>query len=228
MAKVNGSSYLIYKETTPGVWLPFGSATSGSLTFDFGVEATTHKGSGGWASNMPTTKRLSGSFDGFSDPTEVLNEVDIQTIISNRQTVKLRRLGFGQGIFYEFFGQIESLTRTMDVESPITYSFNFRSTGEVHQYLKPLRARRVDIFTIELEFAIPVRIVTFNMPARFTVEGVPANSVTLLNPTRLRIVFAASILIFTAINYNYHANMEIRGQHYGLLSTFVNFPITAW
>ena len=222
---------MVYAEVTPGNWEAIGSATSHTLNITKTLADSTNKGSAGWRDNMYAQGGITIDMEGFTDPTDTLNEFDLFALITARTNIMLRWQGQSVPIFYEITGQISSYSKSIPNEDVVTYSLSFKATGKLEQYIIPI--------SVEVPAAGTTVIVDCGVDmgtsagshASWTANdgGARTFSAAAAGATPNLIVLTlvgAAILGAATVTLSYSGATAINGVAYGTLAPFTALAVT--
>jgi predicted secreted protein len=140
MAKVNGTSILLYIETAPGTWTPIAGSTSANISIDADLPDATTKDSGGWAESIHGLRSLSVDVDGLHDDAGTLTDDDLAQLVIDRTPVMWRMMGTSGTIFYQGEGKIGSYSKSADMEQPVGFTVSITGNKKFTQYFMPVSA----------------------------------------------------------------------------------------
>jgi predicted secreted protein len=122
MAKVNGTSVVVKWNAAI-----IGGSTSATLNINVDLPDTTTKDSGGWAEHLHGLRDYSIDVDALHDPTNPVFDDTLAAAIIARATVTVIFEG-AAGSIYTGKGSISSLSKTADMEQPVSYSVSITGT----------------------------------------------------------------------------------------------------
>ena len=113
-----------------------GHATSATFTVNADLPDATTKDSGGWAENIHRLRSFSVSGDGLvdysDDGTTTQGAVSIRDLILDRTSVTLYWGTETVGdTIYTASAKVASIEETAEMESPVSYSFEFTGSGQI-------------------------------------------------------------------------------------------------
>ena len=113
-----------------------GHATSATFTVNADLPDATTKDSGGWAENIHGLRSFSVSGDGLvdysDDGTTTQGAVSIRDLILDRTSVTLYWGTETVGdTIYTASAKVASIEETAEMESPVSYSFEFTGSGQI-------------------------------------------------------------------------------------------------
>lgn len=131
MAKINGTSLLVYINTGSGE-VPIAFTTSASISIDVDLPDASNKNSSGWAENIYGQRSWSIDCDGLVDYASTFGAAELLDVITNRTGVTLRWSTNASGTLeYEGSAKIASYSEDAPNEDVVSFSVSFTGTGAI-------------------------------------------------------------------------------------------------
>ncbi len=129
MAKINGTSFLVYLDGNP-----IGSTTNATISITVDEIPTTNKGSGGWAEQIAGggLRSAEGTFEGLEDPDDTVGVNEIFDLMDTRADFDFQITDNTAGSdIWTGTATVMNLEVNYEMEQAVSISGTFRVNGQL-------------------------------------------------------------------------------------------------